>query len=210
MQTIEYFYSAHSIYAYLGSARLMAIAAEHDRRLVHKPMDLDRVLAGCGSVAFAERSLDYRNYFFNRELERWAEFRGVKTLGRRPRNHHHSPDLANGVLIAAIQQGRSVDSLAHRMLEAHWAEEADLADADTLRVLAGETGLDGDSLLSEARSKAVLDAYDANTREAIARSVFGSPTYFVDGDMFYGQDRLEHVARALERPFQRRWPSIQQ
>ena len=208
MPEIEYFYSAHSAYAYFGSTRFMAIAAAAGRRILHKPVDLDQVLEGCGSTAFRERPLAYRSYFFNREMERWAEYRGVRHLGHRPTHHHHSPGLANRMLIAAIQSGHDVDSLAHRMLEAHWAEDADLADPATLAGLAGQVGEDGESLLALARGKPAVDAYDANTREAVARSVFGSPTYFVDGDMFYGQDRLELVERALQRPFASSWPAL--
>ena len=60
-----------------------------------------------------------------------------------------------------------------------------------------------------ATSPEVAAIYEANTAEAIERSVFGSPTYFVDGDMFYGQDHLELVARALKQPFQGVWPRPQ-
>ena len=208
MATIEYFYSAHSAYAYFGSRLLMQIAAQAGRRIVHRPIDLDRVLAGCGSVAFGERPLGYRNYFFNREMERWIEFRGIRGLGHRPTTHHHSPELANRVLIATIESQQSADRLSLAMLEGHWAEDADLADEKTLERLATSVGLDGAALLDSATTPAIADLYAANTAEAINRSVFGSPTYFVDGDMFYGQDRLELVAQALDKPFANEWPSI--
>ena len=65
---------------------------------------------------------------------------------------------------------------------------------------------DGVALADAATTPQVREAYEASTAEAIARSVFGSPTYFVNGDMFYGQDHLELVARALERPFAGDWP----
>ncbi len=208
MATIEYFYSAHSAYAYFGSRLFGRIAAQAGRRIVHRPIDLDRALAGCGSAAFGERPLGYRNYFFNREMERWIEYRGIRGLGHRPTTHHHSPELANRVLIAAIEAGQSADRLSHAMLEGHWAEDADLADVQTLERLTTSVGLDGRALLESARTPAIGDLYLANTAEAIERSVFGSPTYFVDGDMFYGQDRLELVARALEKPFAAKWPLI--
>lgn len=208
MSAIEYYYSAHSAYAWLGSAKFMEIARTAGRRIVHKPMDLDQLLAGVGSIAFRERPLNVRNYLFNRELERWAEFRSVKTLGRRPANHHQSPDLANRMLIAAQQQGQDVDQLAHRMLTAHWGEEAGLADPDTLMQLAREVGLDGAALLKAAETKVTHDVYVGNTRDAIERGVLGSPTYVVDGDVFYGQDHLELVERALKRPFAKTWPAI--
>jgi 2-hydroxychromene-2-carboxylate isomerase len=61
-------------------------------------------------------------------------------------------------------------------------------------------------LLDLALSPEVKTIYRANTDEAIRRSVFGSPTYFVDGDMFYGQDRLDMVERALRKPYAGAWP----
>ncbi|MEQ9126152.1 MAG: DsbA family protein, partial [Alphaproteobacteria bacterium] len=67
-------------------------------------------------------------------------------------------------------------------------------------------GLDPAALLAAADTDAVRARYEANTEEAIRRSVFGSPTYFVDGDMFYGQDRLELVERACVQPFKGTWP----
>lgn len=208
MSEIEYFYSAQSAYAWLGSATFMEIAKSAGRQIVHKPVALDQLVAGAGSVAFRERPIKVRNYVFNRELERWAEFRGLKTLGRRPANHHHSPDLANCMLIAALQQGHNINQLAHRMLTDHWGEEADLADRETLKRLAIAVGLDGEALLEVAGTKAIRDAYAANTREAVERGVLGSPTYVVDGDLFYGQDHLELVERALKQPFAKTWPSM--
>ena len=206
MPDIEYFYAAHSVYAYLGSAKFMEITAA-GHRIIHKPIDLVRVMEGCGSSAFRERSLDHRNYFFNSELERWAEFRGLVMPGR-PSNHHHSPDLANRMLIAAISEGATVDRLAHRLLEAHWAAGADLADPATLTGIAKEVGLNGAALLERADTPAIAAQYAANTDAAIARAVVGSPTYFVDGDMFYGQDRLDLVERALKQPFRNTWPLL--
>ena len=74
MSEIEYFYAAHSAYAYFGHAKFMDIAKAAGRAIVHRPVDLDRVLEGAGSVAFRHRSLKVRNYFFNREMERWVEY----------------------------------------------------------------------------------------------------------------------------------------
>ena len=210
MADIEYFYAAHSAYAFIGSAKFMAIAAAAGRRIVHRPVDLNQVLAGCGSTGFRERSLNYRNYYFNREIERWAAFRQVPTLGRRPQHHHHSPDRANKMIIAAMATGHNVDQLADRILVAHWAEDADHDDADTLISLAQAVGLDGAGLLAAAEDPAIAGQYQAFTDEAIERVVFGSPTYVVDGDMFYGQDHLEMLEQALQKPFAKTWPLLTQ
>lgn len=203
MKEIEYFYSAHSLYAWIGSRRLMEIAAAAGRRIAHRPMDLRAVVAKSGAVPFGQRSQAHRDYFFGREMERWAEERGVALMAHFPRHHARDITLPNCLLLAAIAAGADIDALAHRLLEAHWVEDADLADEATLARLADGLGMDSEALLALARSREVLAQYEANTQDAIARSVFGSPTYVVDGDMFYGQDRLELVERALSRPYAR-------
>lgn len=209
MPEIEYFYSAHSAFAYLGSARLMEIAAAAGRRIVHRPMDLNAVVGAASATGFAERSRAHRAYYFGREIERWAEFRGVSFKGGIPANHRNDTTLANCMLIACARRGHDAGPLAHAMLEAHWLAHGDLADETVLARCAQTAGLDAAALLRDARTADVEAAYRANTAEAIERSVFGSPTYWVDGDMFYGQDRLELVERALRQPFARTWPATQ-
>lgn len=205
MQTIEYFYSAHSAYAYIGSKLLMDVARDGGRRIDHRPMDLRAVVAATGPGPHNSRTEERRAYFSGREIERWAEARGVEILSW-PTFHDNEIALSNGMLIAGLLQGQDIDMLAHRLLEGHWRDDADLADPATLERLGKEAGIDPTPLLDAARSAEVLAVYTANTNEAIRRSVFGSPTYFIDGDMFYGQDHLELVARALRKPFRGKWP----
>jgi 2-hydroxychromene-2-carboxylate isomerase len=206
MSKIEYFYSAHSAFAYLGSARFMEIASAAGRAIVHKPVDLLRVMIESGAGSTRERSDRHRAYYFGREIERWAEWRNAPVVTGMPTHHHNDTILCNGMLIAGIEQDHNVDQLAHRMLEAHWRDDADLADRETLTRLANDVDLDPAPLLDAALSPEVAAIYLANTEEAISRSVFGSPTYFVDGDMFYGQDHLEFVERALKQRFEGVWP----
>ena len=205
MKTIEYFYSAHSAYAYIGSKLLMETAKTAGARLDHRPMDLRAVIAATGPGAHNSRTPERRSYFSGREIERWAEYRGIDILPW-PTYHDHEIATSNGMLIAGLLQGIDIDALAHRFLEAHWRDDADLADRDTLATLARDVGLDPAPLLDAVGTPEVTAVYEANTKEAIERSVFGSPTYFVDGDMFYGQDHLELVARALKKPFKGAWP----
>ena len=207
MSAIEYFYSAHSGYAYIGSKLLSEIAANAGVRLDHRPMDLRRVVAVTGPGPTNDRTPERRAYFSGREIERWAEARGLEIInGRMPTFHDNDIGLPNCMLIAGLLEGVDVDALAHRMLEAHWREDADLSDAGTLSRLGGEVGVNAGLLLAAASSPEVRAIYEANTAEAIERSVFGSPTYFVDGDMFYGQDHLELVELALDTPFSGQWP----
>ena len=182
----------------------MEIAHAAGRNIAHKPVDLRRVVARA-SVPFGKRSKEHIAYYFGREIERWAELRGAPVMNGIPTHHGKDMTLPNGMLIAALLQGLNADRLAHALLQAHWRDDADIADRDTLAKLGNAVGLDAEPLLEGALSPDVLAVYDENTEEAIRRSVFGSPTYFVDGDMFYGQDHLEMVERALLRPFANTW-----
>jgi 2-hydroxychromene-2-carboxylate isomerase len=206
VKEVEYFYAAHSAFAYLGSARFRAIVAAAGRRIAHRPVDLRRVVAEAGAVPFGRRTRAHAAYYFGREIERWSEERGAPWLGRIPTHHANDITLPNCMLIAGLVRGIEIDDLAHAMLEAHWRDDADLADRDTLAAIGRGAGVDPLPLLDLALSPEVKTIYQANTDEAIRRSVFGSPTYFVDGDMFYGQDRLDMVERALRKPYAGVWP----
>jgi 2-hydroxychromene-2-carboxylate isomerase len=201
MPVIEYFYSTHSAFAYIGSARLSEIARAAGRTILHRPFNLRPVIRAARGEGFSAFSEAHRAYFFGREIERWSQHRNAPTISHRPTHHDNDLSLSSGMIIAAAAAGLSADSLAHAILEAHWRDDADHADPATLARLAASTGHDAAKLLERARDPAIQAIFNANTEEAIARSVFGSPTYFVDGDMFYGQDRLDHVERALTTPF---------
>jgi 2-hydroxychromene-2-carboxylate isomerase len=184
----------------------MEIAAAAGRRIEHRPMDLNRVIAAVGSTPFRARSPAFRAYFFGREIKRWAEERNAPVMDGRPTHHDKDMTLPNCFLIAAIAQGQDIDRLAHALLEAHRRDDADLTDEAVLSALARSVGIDPAPLHDAATTDDIRAIYEANTDEAIARSVFGAPTYFVDGDMFYGQDRLEMVERALRKPYAGTWP----
>ncbi len=202
MAIVEYVYSAHSAFAYVGSTALMRLCEASGATLVHKPILLSPVVEAQGGKAFRDRSQAHVDYFFGREIARWAEHRGVPIVHFRPTHHDADYQLASGMIFALGDTGPDVDALAHRLLEAHWRDDADLSDPQVLSAIASELGHDADTLLGQADSAPVRQKLSANTAWAIEKCVFGSPTYIVDGDPFYGQDRLELVERAIRRPFE--------
>ena len=159
MSVIEYFYAAHSAYAYLGSAQFMQIAKTSGRVIEHRPIDLNRVVNASGSVPFSERSPGHRAYFFGREMKRWSEQRGVPLMAHMPTHHGNDITLANCLLIAGLDQGLNIDLLAHALLAAHWTEDADLADPATLAKIAQDAGYVANTLLEAATDSQILDIY---------------------------------------------------
>ncbi|MBE0452679.1 MAG: 2-hydroxychromene-2-carboxylate isomerase [Roseovarius sp.] len=198
MTVIDYYYSAHSAYAWLGARRLYEICDAHGVRLVHKPIELSPVIEAAGGRPFAARTQAHVDYFFGREIERWSELRDVEIIRHRPTYHDAPRALASGAIIAAEE---GADALSYAILQAHWRDDADISDPAALAPLIAGCGLDPDTILSAACTDAIQTIYRSNTAEAIALPVFGSPTYVVAGDPFYGQDRLEMLERALAAPF---------
>lgn len=101
MATIEYFYAAHSAFAYLGSRRFYEIVATSGSTIIHRPYDLRRGMLGVGSILTRDRTPGHRAYFFGREIERWSEQRDAPIMSRRPTHHDNDITLPNCVLIAA-------------------------------------------------------------------------------------------------------------
>lgn len=203
---IEYFYAAHSAFAYLGSRCLTEIAARSGCRIVHRPIQLESVIAGAGIAHWGQRSAAHMQYYFGREMERWNEYRGTSMMIGFPKYHGNDYGRANRLIIAASARDLNTNALSHGLLEAHWRDDADLADESTLLRHARAVCRDAETLLAAADSPEVRAIYEANTQEASSRSVFGSPTYFIDGDMFYGQDRLELLERTITKRFKGHWP----
>jgi 2-hydroxychromene-2-carboxylate isomerase len=198
---IEYFYSAHSAFAYIGHPTLLRLCEAHGCTLIHRPFNLSPVVEAAGGQAFRSRTQHHVDYFFGREIERWAHYRTLEILNHRPTHHDSALDLSNGMLIAAILRGENVNALAFAVLQAHWRDDIDLADKASLEQLCRHVGIDPTPLLEAALGDVTQAIHAENTAEAIERGVFGSPTYFLDGDMFYGQDRLELIEAALKAPF---------
>jgi carboxymethylenebutenolidase len=88
---------------------------------------------------------------------------------------------------------------AHRILKALWEEERDTGDRDTLSALLTEADQDAEQVLRLGAEPRWAERREADTRSALARGVFGAPSYVIGDDIFWGQDRLEFVERRLSR-----------
>jgi 2-hydroxychromene-2-carboxylate isomerase len=130
------------------------------------------------------------------ELRRWRDHLETP-LTLHPRHFPVDEVLAASMVIAHRQRGGDIAGLSEAMMRAVWAEERDLADRDTLLAIADEQGVDGAALLAATQDQAVRREYEANTAAAIEQGVFGVPTFVIGDELFWGQDRLDFVARAL-------------
>jgi len=196
-KTVDYYFSPISPWTYLGHARFAGMAQRHGAVVNVKPTDLGKVFPVSGGVPVAKRAPQRQAYRMV-ELKRFRDHLKLP-LNLQPKFFPAPADLAAQYIVAAGRSGGSGAAmrLAGALLRACWAEERNIADAETLNAICKEQGMDAAALAAAAQSDAVKAEYESNTEEAIARNVFGAPSYVIDDEIFWGQDRLEFVERAL-------------
>jgi 2-hydroxychromene-2-carboxylate isomerase len=198
-KTIDYYFSPMSPWTYLGHERFAALARKYGAAIDVKPVDFGKIFPASGGLPLAKRAPQRQRYRLV-ELARWREALGLP-LTLQPKYFPYDTTLASLLVIAAKQregQGSAMQ-LAGALLRATWVEERDMGDESQLAAVAAEQGLDAPALLALARSAPTAAEYARLTREAIDRDVFGAPTYVLDGELFWGQDRLELLERKLTR-----------
>lgn len=194
-RNVDVFFSVMSPWAYLGHAPFLDIAARHDVRPVWRPLPLGPLFAETGGLPLAKRSLQRRRYR-DVELQRWAEKRG-RPLNLRPAHWPFDPSFADRCVIALVLDGADATGFAGAVMRGVWEGERDLGDRETIAALLSEAGFNADGVLAAADGDAAKAAYDANRNEGQEIGVFGSPTYVLDGETFWGQDRLDMLEDAL-------------
>jgi 2-hydroxychromene-2-carboxylate isomerase len=198
-KVVDYYMTPVSPWTYLGHDRFRAICSRHGAQVHLRVMDLGKVFPVSGGVALKDRPPQRRAYRLT-ELKRWRDFLGMP-LNVEPKFFPVPAEAAATALLAVLERHGNDAALdvAGDLLRAVWAEERNIGDAATLAEVLTGRGLDAASLLAHARSAEVAARYVQHSQEAIARGVFGSPTYVYQDELFWGQDRLDFLERALAR-----------
>ncbi|WP_066270740.1 2-hydroxychromene-2-carboxylate isomerase [Hydrogenophaga palleronii] len=194
---VEYWLSVASPWTWLGSARFMDLLARTGAQVELLPMDLSEVFAATGGTPFPQRS-PARQSYRQLELARWSRKLGVP-LTLTPRYYPVDRVPASCLLIAAGEAGLDTLTLSHAVLRAIWCEDRDIADWATLVQLVEGFGHDGEALVKQAQHPNTVRQLGANTQRAVQSGVFGAPTFIVDGERFWGQDRLDVLEERLSR-----------
>jgi 2-hydroxychromene-2-carboxylate isomerase len=193
---VDYYFSLPSPWAYIGHKPFLEVATTHGLKISYKPVVLVDLFSETGGLPLMKRH-PVRQRYRMVELQRWRDKRGLKfTL--RPKNWPFNARLADGMVIAAIEAGYDPDPFLRRAFPAVWEDELNLADPATLSGIADEAGLPGTQLVERSGSDEISAAYEQNRQDALASDVFGSPVYVLDGEVFWGQDRIELLADALK------------
>lgn len=198
MTSVQYFFAPQSPWTYLGHARFGDIARRHGASVEVLPVDLGKVFPVSGGLPLGKRAPQRQAYRLV-ELQRFSDFLHVP-LNLKPK-HFPVADAGAARLIIAVGEHDGSDAamqIAAAVQRAVWAQERNIADDAVLAALLKECELPA-RRLEQAQSPDVQARFDVNTQRAIDAGVFGAPSYVIDGELFWGQDRLDFIERRLAR-----------
>ena len=195
MASVEFFYDYGSPYSYLADTRLAGLEARTGARVVYRPMLLGGVFKATGNESPFVEPVEAKRKYFSIELRR-----AVAALGVTFEQNSHFPINTLGLMRAAYA-ARALDvfeSFHSTIYRAFWTEGADLGKSEVVEAVLSARGLDGKQILDFAGRDEIKAELRATTEEAVERGVFGAPTFFVEGEMFFGNDRMDAVESMLE------------
>lgn len=193
MRTVDFYFDFVSPYAYLASSQLPRLVARYGVNLVLHPIDLFRAKKAAGNTGPSTREIPPKARYALIDLQRWARRYGV------PLSRPTGFDTAriNRGLLWARSQGAEGRYL-HAAYAAVWGRGGDPADPEILRSVAMEAGLPADDFLRGVDAEPILRAYERENLQAQARGVFGTPTFIIDDEMYWGNDRIDFLEEYLQ------------
>jgi 2-hydroxychromene-2-carboxylate isomerase len=195
---LEFFYDCSSPWTYLAFTRIEDIARRHGADLVWKPILVGGVFNTVNPSVYESRQnpVKAKARYYGKDLQDWARYYGLKIVQPTvfPVN---SVKAMRGAFVAHEHGKLSAYSL--RVFESYWGDDRDISRDDVLREIVADVGLDAAEFFDKIARPEYKERLRANTDELIERGGFGSPTIFVDGSMFFGNDRLPLVEYELRR-----------
>ena len=196
-KTVEFFFDVGSPAAYLAWTQLPALCGDCAGAIDFKPMLLGGVFQATGNQS--PMMVPAKGSYMQKDLALHAQHYGVPF-----RHNPHFPintlTLMRGAVAMQLQQPERFHAYVDAVFRAIWVDAKDMNDPQVVAEVLTQAGFDPAALLAQASQPAVKERLKQVTQDAVARGVFGAPTFFVDGQMFWGQDRLDFVKQALKAP----------
>lgn len=200
MARLEFFFDCSSPWTYLAFHKVESLAPETGAELVWRPILVGGVFNTVNQTVYESRAhpVPAKLRYYGKDLADWADLYGL-TIGFPPVFPVNSVKAMRGCFVA--EEAGCLPAYARAVFERYWGDLADISQEDVLRSVVERVGLETAVFFERIATPALKDRLRANTDELIERGGFGSPTMFVDGDdMYFGNDRLGLVERALRNP----------
>ena len=193
-KTAEFFFDVGSPAAYLAWTQLPGLCHGTGARIDCRPMLLGGVFQATGNQS--PTSVPAKGKYMMADLQRHAQRYGVPFM-HNPHFPINTLSLMRGATALQMQQPERFDAYVDAVFRAIWVDQKNMNDPQVVAAVLQEAGFDPAALLAQAADPQVKERLKAMTQDAVARGVFGAPTFFVDGHMFWGQDRLDFVKEML-------------
>jgi len=193
---LEFFYDCSSPWTYLAFTKIEDVARRHDAELIWRPILVGGLFNTVNPSVYENRArpVPAKSRYYVKDLADWARFYGLK-IGNPAVFPVNSVKAMRGAFVA--NEHRVIARYSRLVFESYWGEDKDISRDDVLREIVRQTGLDEKEFFTKIASDEYKARLRANVEELIARGGFGSPTMFVDGSMFFGNDRLPLVEHEL-------------
>ncbi|MDJ0612387.1 MAG: 2-hydroxychromene-2-carboxylate isomerase [Rhizobiaceae bacterium] len=192
---IDYYFTCPSPFAYLGLNTLLEIAQKHGKSINYKPFNIMEVWAESGAVPPGQRP-PVRQRYRSIEVQRVGVMRNV-TINPAPKYFPTDQAPSDHTVCALVIAGEDPADFCRAVGKAIWEQEQQIADEDVLSRLLSECGHDAAKILEIANSDAAAAARSQNSKDAIAADAVGAPAYVYNGEVFWGQDRLEYLDQMI-------------
>lgn len=193
---LEFFYDCSSPWTYLAFTKIEDVARRHDAELIWRPILVGGLFNTVNPSVYENRTkpVPVKAKYYVKDLRDWAKFYGLK-IGNPTVFPVNSVKAMRGAFVA--DEHRVISRYSRRVFESYWADDKDISKDDVMREIVREVGLDEKEFFTKIASEEYKARLRANVEELIARGGFGSPTMFVGGSMFFGNDRLPLVEHEL-------------
>ena len=192
MNNIDFYFSIGSTYTYLTVTRILDVENKHQVKFNWKPFSVRAIMKEMNNIPFPKEKMNKVNYMW-RDIERRAEGYGffAKTPAPYPLSEF---DLANQIAILGLEKDWGIEYI--RLTYKKWFQEGkEPAIEPSISEVCNELKLNKDEITSEALKKEIQDKYEANTNSARENKIFGSPSFVVKNEVFWGDDRMEDAIK---------------
>ena len=193
-KSVEFYFDVGSPTAYLAHKRLKQLKLEYGCSIIYHPVLLGGLFKASGNSSPVTVPAKGK-YMMMEDLPRFAKLYSVP-LNTNPHFPINTLNLMRGAVSSLDEE--YFDTYIDTIFNAIWVESRNMADIDTVIEVLSDAGLDAKSILEATENPEVKQQLISNTEQAVERGLFGAPTMFVDGEMFFGQDRLQFVEAALK------------
>ena len=189
---LEFFYDCSSPWTYLAFSKIEDVARRHHANLLWRPFLVGGVFNTVNPSVYESRAkpVKLKARYYSKDLQDWARFYGLK-IGNPSVSPVNSVKAMRGALVA--EEHGKISPYSRRVFESYWGADRDISQDEVLRDIVREVGLDEKEYFAKIASADYKARLRANTEQLIERGGFGSPSIFVDGVMFFSNDRLPLV-----------------